>query len=236
VTLLALHDVTKRYATRRREYVALRKASLEVAAGELVAVWGVRRSGRTTLLRVAAGIEPPDEGAVCFDGQDMASGNSWLGTRVGYTNLNFMATQGSSVVDHVAVGLLAQGSALDRARARAFEVLERVDATDCAGLDVRVLDPAEQVRVALARALISRPRLLLIDEPTNGVDILHRDSLLALIRSIADAGTAVLMTVGEVVNIADRVLSIDDGELRGEVVPVGAEVLPLRLAQTQPAG
>jgi ABC-type multidrug transport system ATPase subunit len=235
MTLLTLRKITKRYTTRQREHVALHDVSLEVAAGELVSVWGMRRSGRTTLLRVAAGIEPPDEGTVHFAGQDMASGGSRLGTQIGYTNLNFMTTQGSSVVEHIAVSLLAQGSPLDRARTRASEMLDRVGATDCAGLDARILDPAEQVRIALARALASEPRLLLIDEPTNGVDVLQRDPLLALIRSIADAGTAVLVTVGEVVTIADRALSIDEGELRGEVVPEGAEVLPLRSIQARPS-
>jgi ABC-type multidrug transport system ATPase subunit len=235
MTLLALNNVSKRYSTRRREHVALRNVSLEVSAGELVSVWGMRRSGRTTLLRVAAGIEAPDEGTVRFDGKSVSAGAALLGTKIGYTNLNFMATQGSSVVDHVAVSLLAQGSALDRARSLAFETLKRVGAAGYADLDVRVLDPAEQVRVAIARALISEPRLVLIDEPTNGVDILQRDPLLALIRSIADTGTAVLLTVGEVVNVADRALSIDEGELRGEVVPEGADVLPLRMAQARPS-
>jgi putative ABC transport system ATP-binding protein len=235
MTLLTLCNVTKRYTARQREHVALRDVSLEVEAGELVSVWGIRRSGRTTLLRVAAGIEIPDEGAVRFAGQDLTTGGSRLGTQIGYTNLNFMATQGSSVVEHIAVSLLAQGSPLDRARTRAFEMLERVGAACCADLDARILDPAEQVRVALARALASDPRLLLIDEPTNGVDVLQRDPLLALIRSIADAGTAVLVTVGEVVMIADRALSIDEGELRGEVVPKGADVLPLRSVQARPS-
>ncbi|NLT07782.1 MAG: ATP-binding cassette domain-containing protein [Solirubrobacterales bacterium] len=233
MTLLALSNVTKRYATRRREHVALRNVSLEIAAGELVSVWGMRHSGRTTLLRVAAGIEAPDDGTVRFDGRILTAGDSLLGTEIGYTNLNFMATQGSSVVDQVAVSLLARGCALDKARSSAFDTLERVGAADCADLDVRTLDPAEQMRVAIARALISKPRLLLVDEPTNGVDILQRDPLLALIRSIADTGTAILLTVGEVVNVADRALSIDEGELRGEVVPEGADVLPLRLTQAQ---
>lgn len=233
MTLLTLRNVTKRYATHRREHMALRDVSLEVAVGELVSVWGMRRSGRTTLLRVAAGIEAPDEGTVHFDGRSMIAGDSRLGTQIAYTNLNFMATQGSSVVDHVAIGLLAHREPLDRARTRAFEMLDRMGVAGCADLDAKALDPAEQVRIALARALVSEPRLLLVDEPTNGVDVLQRDPLLALIRSIADAGTAVLVTVGEVVNVADRALSIDEGELRGEVVPASADVVPLRLAQAQ---
>ena len=233
MTLLSLDHVTKRYTTHRREQVALRDVSLEIDYGELVSVWGMRRSGRTTLLRIAAGIEAPDEGTVCFGGRDIGTGGSQLGTQIGYTNLNFMATQGSSVVEHIAVSLLARGTPLDRARTRAREMLDRVGAAACADLDAKILDPAEQVRVALARALASEPRLLLVDDPTNGVDVLQRDPLLALIRSIADAGTAVLLTVGEVVTIADRALSIDEGELHGEAVPEGAHVLPLRPAQGQ---
>lgn len=226
--LLALHAVSKRYRTRRREIVALRDVSLEIDPGELVSVWGMRRSGRTTLLRVAAGIEQPDQGQVRFAGQDLAAGPPPLGTDIGYTNLNFIAAQGSSVVEQIAVGLLATGQRLDTARARAFDALDRVGMRSCASLDARALDPGEQVRVALARALVARPRLLLVDDPTNGVDLLQRDPILALIRSIADEGVAVLLTVGEVVNIADRALSIDEGELHGAAVADQARVVPLR--------
>lgn len=233
MTLLALRDVTKRYSTRRREVVALRDVSLEVDPGELVSVWGMRRSGRTTLLRVAAGIEQPDDGRVAFAGEDLAVARPPLGTAIGYTNLNFIAAQGSTVVEQIAVGLLATGTRLDDARARAFEALDRVGLRACSALDARALDPAEQVRAALARALVSRPRLLLIDEPTNGVDLLQRDPILALIRSIADEGIAVLLTVGEVVNIADRALSIDEGELRGAAVAEAASVVPLRPVQAR---
>lgn len=233
MTLLALRNVTKRYSTRRREHVALRDVSLELDPGELVSVWGMRRSGRTTLLRVAAGIETPDHGRVTFAGQDLAAVAPPLGTAIGYANLNFIAAQGSSVLEQIAVGLLATGMPLNAARSQAFDALDRVDARDCASLDARALDPAEQMRVALARALVAQPRLLLIDEPTNGVDLLQRDPILALIRSIADEGIAVLLTVGEVVNIADRALSIDEGELRGAAVVDDASVVPLRPVQAQ---
>jgi ABC-type multidrug transport system ATPase subunit len=233
MTLLSLHNVTKRYSTRRREHVALRDVSLELGPGELVSVWGMRRSGRTTLLRVAAGIEPPDAGRVTFAGQDLSVAQPPLGTAIGYSNLNFIAAQGGSVLEQIAVGLLATGTSLSDARAQAFDALDRVGARDCASLDARALDPAEQVRVALGRALVSQPRLLLVDEPTNGVDLLQRDPILALIRSIADEGIAVLLTVGEVVNIADRALSMDEGELRGAAVIDDASVVPLRPAQAQ---
>lgn len=234
--LLVLHSVTKRYSSARHEHIALDEVSLDIEQGELVAVWGVRRSGRSTLLRVAAGIEPPDEGVVTFAGRELGSrGGAVLGSQVGYVNTNFIATQGGSVVDHVAIGLMASGLSLDQARSRAFRALDRVGVANCADLDPSTLDPAEQVRVGLARALVFTPRLLLVDDPANGVGVLQRESILALVRSIADEGIAVLMTVGEVVTIADRVLTIDDGELRGDVAPEGARVLQLRPAHARPS-
>lgn len=237
MTLLVLDSVTKRYSTDRREHVALRDVSLDIAPGELVAVWGTRHSGRTTLLRVASGMEPPDSGIIRFDGHDLCRHRAdLLGREIAYANRHFMAGQGGAVVDHVAVGLLAQAVPRNRARARAFGALERVGAADLADLEPRLLDPAEAVRVGLARALITRPRLLLIDDPTNGVDLLQRDPLLHLIRSIPDDGAAVLMTIGEAVTVADRVLTIDRGELRGDTVPTQGQVVPLRTVRAEPAG
>jgi ABC-type multidrug transport system ATPase subunit len=229
VSLLVMQGVSKRYVTKRREYVALRDVSLDVAAGELVAVWGVRRSGRTTLLRVAAGLEAADTGVVRLDGQEVSRARkTLLGSDIGYVNGHFMASQGGTVVDHVAVALLPEGLRIERARSVAHEALERVGAKSCSELSPRLLDPAEVARVALARAIVTEPRLLLVDEPINGVDALQRDQILALVRSLADEGLAVLMTVGEVVTVADRMLSIDDGVLRGEVAPQPASVVQLR--------
>lgn len=229
MSLLVLQSVTKRYSTGRREEVALSDVSLDVDAGELVAVWGMRRSGRTTLLRVAAGMEPPDEGVVCFAGRQLGRDRSGrLGSEIGYYNVNFVAAQGGAVVDHVAVGLLAHGIPRDRALAQADRALERVGASACADMDPRSLDPTEAARVGIARALVGSPRLLLLDDPANGVDVLHRDALLALVRSIADDGVAVLMTVGELPTVADRVLSMDAGRIRGDVAPQHAPVVPLR--------
>ena len=84
------------------------------------------------------------------------------------------------------------------------------------------------MRAGIARALVTAPRLLLLDEPTNGVDAPERDAVLALVRSLADEGVAILMTVGEPVGGADRVLALDGGELRGQAIPEAAPVLSLR--------
>jgi ABC-2 type transport system ATP-binding protein len=100
------------------------------------------------------------------------------------------------------------------------------------------LDTAETVLVGIARSLVHRPRLLVIDEPTLGVDVLERDRILSLLRGLADDGISVLMSVGETTCLAgaDRALSLANGELHGELQPPElAPVVQLREAASRTA-
>jgi ABC-type methionine transport system ATPase subunit len=239
MSLLMLDRVAKAYIRGRRELVALRDVSLELDAGEIVGVWGRRFSGRTTLLRVAGGLERPDRGRVAIAGVDITDGGEGdLRRRVAYCHLHFPASHGERVVDHLAVPLLATGMRMDRASARAQAMLDHVGAGACAEMRPDLLDHGELVRVAIARALLPRPQLLLVDEPTNGVDLVERDALLLTLRSIAkEAGIAVLMTASETTGLlgADRTLAISAGELRGETVAKGAAIVPFRRSRAEPS-
>jgi ABC-type lipoprotein export system ATPase subunit len=232
MNLLELDRVSKRYIRGLREHVALHDVSLELNAGELVAVWGMRRSGRSTLLRVAAGVEAPDTGVVRFAGRELADrGADVLGSGIGYCRKTFRPTEGQSVLDQLMVGQIARGVSPSAAQSRAQVALERTGAAGCLELRPNELDGAEAVRVAVARALALQPRLLVIDEPTVGVDLLARDELLLLLRALADEGIAVLTSTGEASGLAgvDRALSLGEGELRGHLAPDElAPVVPLR--------
>lgn len=237
MSLLALEHVTKRFTSGQRETHVLRDVTLALNAGELVAVYGLRRSGRTTLLRVAAGIVPLDAGSVRFEGRDLGGrAGRALGVEIGYCSPLFDPTHGGSVADQVAVGLLARGIGKTRARAQAADALERVGAGTCAQLDPRDLQLDELVRAGIARALVTAPRVLLLDEPTNGVDVRERDALLALVRGLADNGMAILMTVGEPVAGPDRVLVLDGGRLSAEAAPDTKDVIALPSRYVEPAG
>jgi len=208
-------------------------ASLAIDAGELVAVWGMRGSGRTTLLRLAAGIDAPDAGTVCFDGRDLAEhGEEILGREIGYCQKSFRSAAGRTAIDEVVVGLLANGVAPAEARARAREALARVGGETLGVRNLSELDGGERTRLAIAHALSLQPRLLVIDEPVAGVDLHERDAVLLLLRALADEGIAVLMAVGETTGLsgADRSLTIGDGELCGSLKPELAPVLELRPA------
>jgi energy-coupling factor transporter ATP-binding protein EcfA2 len=136
------------------------------------------------------------------------------------------------VIEHVAAGLLAQRISPKQARRRGQELLLRVGAENCGQLRCHELDGAELVRVAIASALVTAPALLVIDEPTNGVDQLERDPLLLLLRSIANEGTAVLMSTGDSAALAgvDRAFTLDEGELHVQSTP--AEVVSLWRAES----
>ena len=232
MSLLSIQGVGKRYRRGCREYVALKDVSLSVEHGELVCVLGTRKSGRSTLLRIAAGLERPDHGTVRFEGIDLSCAGNVIGRRIAYCHTSFSELEGERVLDHVATGLLAQDSAPVSARRAAGDVLSRMGVADCAHLRPYELDGAECVRVGIARALISSPTLLVIDEPTAPVGLLQSDPILRLLRMIADEGTAVLMSTGDAMCLSgvDRAMSLDEGELRGELQPSQADVAPLRLA------
>jgi ABC-type sugar transport system ATPase subunit len=234
MSLLELEHVSKSYDRRAGRRVALRDVSLQIEAGERVAVWGQRHSGRSTLLRVAAGVEVPDEGVVRFDGHDLAARGARMGQGgIGYCQRSFHPSDGETVIDQVAVRLFARGPSRSSAEAQAHAALELAGAGRYAAREPEDLDGAESVRVSIARALAYKPRLLVIDEPTVGVDLLERDSILRLLRSLANQGIAVLTSTAEATGLTgvDRGLTIDDGVLRGRPSSDLAPVLPLRRAQ-----
>jgi ABC-type lipoprotein export system ATPase subunit len=218
MSLLALQSVCKRRAHGGRTVVVLDDASLSIDAGELVAVWGLRGSGRTSLLRLAAGIDAPDAGSVRFDGRALSEhGDRILGRELAYCQKSFRTAEGQPALDEALLGLLVNGITGREARTRAGEALERVGAAGLGQRRVCELDGDERTRLALANGLALGPRLLLIDEPVAGVELHQRDAILLLLRSLADEGIAVLMTVGDLTGLtgADQSLSIGDGELRG---------------------
>ncbi|HEX7290273.1 MAG TPA: ATP-binding cassette domain-containing protein [Conexibacter sp.] len=220
MTLLSLHAVTKRYTRGYREVEALADIDLDVEPGDFVAIWGASRSGKTTLLRIAAGIEAPDGGSVTFDGADLASCSRRARARLLLTDVGCVwqtgrITRGLSVLDHVALPRFKRRSHA-QARREAHEVLERVGALQTANARWHELTDGERTRVALAHALIRRPRLLLADEPTANLNIIEREQLLGVLRSVAEeAGVAIVMTAPDAPNLlqSHRLMSLDGGRL-----------------------
>jgi predicted ABC-type transport system involved in lysophospholipase L1 biosynthesis ATPase subunit len=222
-----------RYRSGRRETVVLDDVWLEIDAGQLVGLFGLRRSGKSTLLRVAAGIERPDAGLVRLEGRPLVYGAG--ARRAGLPpGIGFVATyphpQGGSrlrhmtVLDRVAMPLVADGTDPDSALARAHEALERVGVADCAEAAPFELGPGEATRVAIGRALLTEPRVLIVDEPAVTPSPTERDEIHDLLRSLAAAGLGLLVASEDVAVLrgCDRALLVRAGAVvsaRGKVVP-----------------
>ncbi len=229
--MLALENVSKRFRENKREQTVLDCVTLDVEAGELVVVWGPRRSGRTTLLRIAAGIEAPDGGTVRFQDLDLAAaGDRALGQGIGFVRKHLRGNEEQGVLEQVLAPLLARGISGERARQRAREALASAGALQCAAATVQELGPGETVRVALARSLSLAPALLVIDEPVALVELSERDEILALLRTLASEGIAVLASTGEPAELAgaNRAFTLDEGKLRGPGAQELAPVVALR--------
>ena len=190
--------------------------NLRVAAGETVAVLGPSGTGKSTLLKMIAGLEPMDGGSVWFDGIDVTRTPP---ERRGFALMfqDFALFPHLNVQDNVAFGLVEQRMPRAAARQQAQDMLARFGLGQHATHKVTTLSGGEQQRVALARALITAPRLLLLDEPFSALDAELRSSLREEFRQrIAQAGIATVLVThdeAEARAMAQRGLRLVEGRL-----------------------
>ena len=235
--LLRLTGVTKRYRRGSQGLCVLREASLEVHAGEVVCVLGMRGQGKTTLLQIAAGMESADTGVVCFDGQDLATLSDrqlsrLLGERIAWAGRGG-PNMAIRMLDYVAMPLLARGDPHGRRRsrmggvlehrgrrrivdARAREVLERVGAPGCADQQWESLSDWERALVEIAQAIAGEPSLLLVDDVTDALGMRETDELCGLLRSLSrESQMGVLMSVSDeqATLFSDRIMTLSGGRL-----------------------
>ena len=232
-TLVSFSQVSKRYPDGLREIVVLDDVSFEIEDGTFVGVWGGRRAGKSTLLRMVAGMEPPDLGTVNFLGRDLAQMALAERERLLDGDVGLMATddwhpsQAERVLDYVALPLMSGGGSPRASAKRAREILQRVGMDHRAGDLATTLSLSERTRAMLARALVHDPRLLLVDEPAAMPSLIERDELYELLQSLArEQGVTLVIASEEMAPLrgAAVVMTIGDGELcsteePGTVVP-----------------
>jgi putative ABC transport system ATP-binding protein len=221
-TALAFESVSKVYETSGSgSKYALREVSFEVPEGCKVAIVGRSGSGKSTLLHLAAGIDVPSAGVVQVRNRDLSALSEGERTRirrdeVGLVFQFFHLLPHLSVRDNVRVPAMIAGDregAIDR---RAEELLDRVGLADRLGDAVQKLSGGEMQRVAICRALLRRPQLLLADEPTGNLDDENGQRVMDLLLALADDEGATLIYVThsrDFARLADVVWEIHSGEL-----------------------
>ena len=249
---LALERITRRFG----EHVAVNDISIEVPAGELLALIGASGSGKTTTLRIAAGYEVADSGRVLLNGRDITALPPEK-RGFGMVFQHYALFPHMSVEDNVAFGLearrVARATRLDRARA----ALDAVGLGKAGPRSIQSLSGGEQQRVALARALVIEPQVLLMDEPLSNLDptlrqttrdelrsMLHRvgvpalfvthdqEDAFAIADRIALIRKGILLQTGTPEDLYDRPASLDVATFIGRSTIVPAEDLGDRVAVT----
>ncbi|OHX11304.1 ABC transporter ATP-binding protein [Chromobacterium sphagni] len=210
--MLALQNLSKRFGQRR----VADDISLNVAAGETLALLGPSGCGKSTLLKMIAGLARPDSGELRFDGTDLAA---LPPERRGFALMfqDFALFPHLDALGNVMFGLIEQGCARRQAAVQAGAMLARVGLAEHGARKVWTLSGGEQQRVALARALATQPRLLLLDEPFSSLDADLRSQLQREFRALLrEAGMPAIIVThdrDEAFALADRVAVLKDGRL-----------------------
>lgn len=216
----SLQGVSLTYADHREP--ALRDVTLSIDSGERVALMGASGSGKSTLLRLIAGLEHPDRGGVLIDGAD-ARRRSPSERRVGMVLQDAPLYEHLSVLDNVAHPLRARGASRQSARHSATEMLARMQIASIGEARGSQISGGERRRAALARALVTRPALLLLDEPFASLEPALRMELRDEVRRLVEAdGCACVHATHdglEAMALGTRIVVLDGGRVIDDGVP-----------------
>jgi cell division transport system ATP-binding protein len=215
--MIELQNVTKTY---RAGSVALRDISLSIDKGEFVFVVGSSGSGKTTLLRLLLREELPDQGKILEAGRDIVHLPKWrvpyLRRNIGCVFQDFRLLPNKTVFENVAFGLEVIGRPATVVNQQVPQILELVGLSHKSKSLPNELSGGEQQRVAVARAFVNRPLILLADEPTGNLDPTNSEGIMALLDRINRTGTTVVVATHDkllVDRMRRRVIELDEGLL-----------------------
>ena len=209
--MLEVKDLSRSYG----DFLAVDAVNFSIPHGEITGLLGHNGAGKTTIMKMLSGYLEPDQGSVRINGLDLAAEPKTVQRQLGYLPESLPVYPELAVMDYLEYAASMKGLA---GRERDEEVLRAIRSTDLAAkalAPISTLSRGYKQRVGVAQALLGKPRLLILDEPTNGLDPTQTEQMRELIRSIAQDATVILSThiMQEVEALCDRVLIINAGKL-----------------------
>jgi len=220
MSFIELNNVTKTFQAGEENYPAVRGVSLGIRSGEFIAVMGPSGSGKSTLLSLIGGLSRATEGSVTVDGIDLGSlGPDRLSDfrreYLGFVFQSFYLVPYLTAVENVMLPLTVQPGVNGTARGAALEALRKVGLDAKAGRLPSQLSGGEQERVAIARAIVNKPPVILADEPTGNLDTRTGDHVLDMLKDLHREGHTIVMVTHNAENAkrAERTIEIRDGQV-----------------------
>jgi putative ABC transport system ATP-binding protein len=219
-TLIRLDNLSKVYRTDSVETTALNQINVDVKVGEFVAVMGPSGCGKSTLLNIIGMLDNPSDGAYYFLGEDVSGYRETKLADIRKRNIGFIFQSFNlidelSVRENIELALLYHDVPASERKARAFEVMERMEIAHRADHMPSQLSGGQQQRVAVARAVIAKPNLILADEPTGNLDSQNGKEVMDLLTNLNKMGTTILMVTHSPshAEYARRDINLFDGEV-----------------------
>jgi len=237
VSYIIAHNLVKEYGEGEAAVLAVRNMSFEIEAGEFVAVMGESGAGKSTLLAMMGAMNPPTSGEYIVDdipvyrlGRERRA--DFRREFLGFVFQSFHLVPYLTVAENVMLPLVTLRASRRQKRAMAEGALDRVGLTDKANRLPSQISGGEKERVAIARAIVNEPPVLLADEPTGNLDSKTGRVVMNLIQQLNKEGMTVVMVTHstECAGYAERVLQVSDGGLMREDTLPGAPRLPLQQA------
>ncbi len=236
MSLIMCRDLVKTYRMGEMEVHALRGVSLEIAAGELVAVMGASGSGKSTLMNILGCLDVPTSGTYELEGIDVSTlGESLLAeirnSKIGFVFQSFNLIPRTTALENVQLPLFYRGISSHDQKALAVHALERVGLADRQRHHPAQLSGGQQQRVAIARALVTNPSIILADEPTGNLDSQASQEIMDTLTKLNAEGITIILITheSEIARYARRAIMMKDGLIlsdRSSKGMPGARVLP----------
>ncbi len=221
--VIEIDSLTKVYQTGKTDFKALNNVDLRIRKGDFVAIMGPSGSGKSTLMNIIGCLDRPTSGTIIIDGENISTVNDnqlavIRGRKIGFIFQKFNLMPSMTALKNVALPMVFLGGSKSEREHRASELLAKVGLTNWATHRPSELSGGQQQRIAIARALVNNPAIILADEPTGNLDTKTGEQIMEILVSLNREGRTILLVTHAISlkRFANRVVNMLDGEVTEE--------------------